>query len=91
MFVSGVTKTAWHLQQRRKICSFIEGSRKRESPDSGRESVDQLLQSLRTAEKRRVGRAERGLDSLRWLVQRGRASSLEEQISFVVVAEGEEI
>ncbi len=64
-----VTKAVRHLQQRRKMCCFIEGSCKRESPDSGRESVDQLLKALRAAEKWRVGRAERGLDPLRWLVQ----------------------
>ncbi len=73
-----------------KFCSFIEGSRKRESPDSGRESVDQLLQALRAAEKQRVGRAERGLDPLRWLVQQRRLR-VSKSKDLVVVAEGEEI
>ncbi len=45
---AGLTKTARHLQQSRKICYFMKCSGKRESPDSGRESMDQLLHA-RTA------------------------------------------
>ncbi len=44
---------------------FYHSPLKGESPDSGRESVDQLLQAQRAAEKQRVGRAERGLNLLR--------------------------
>ncbi len=47
----GVTKATRICNNAAKFCSFIEGSRKRDSPDSGRESVDQLLQALRAAEK----------------------------------------
>ncbi len=46
-----VTKVVGALATTCDICSFIEGSRKRESPDSGKESVNQLLQALRAAEK----------------------------------------
>ncbi len=45
---AGLTKMARHLQQSRKICYFMKCSGKRESPDSGRESMDQLLHA-RTA------------------------------------------
>ncbi len=41
-----------------KVFALIEEFSKEKSPDSSRESVDQLLQALRAAEKRRVGRAE---------------------------------
>ncbi len=44
---------------------FYHSPLKGESPDSGRESEDQLLQALRADEKRQVGRAERGLVPLR--------------------------
>ncbi len=60
------------------------------SPDSGRKSVHQLLQVLRAAENRRVGRAERGLDLLQWLFHWRRLRVLKSKDP-VVVAEGEEI
>ncbi len=74
------------LHERQKCCSFIEGSHKRESPDSGRESMDQQLQALRAAEKRRVGRAERGLDPLQWPIQWRRLRVSKSQY-LVVIAE----
>ncbi len=55
-----------------KKCDLVEEFSEEKSPDSGRESVDQLLQALRAAETRRVSRAERVLDPLRWLIQRRR-------------------
>ncbi len=67
---------------------FFHSPLKGESTDSGRESVDQLKQVLQAAEKWRVGRVERGLDPMRWLVQwrRLRVSKSE---YFVVIAEEE--
>ncbi len=69
---------------------FYHSLLKGESPDSGRESMDQLLQVLLAVEERRVGRSERGLNPLRWLVQwrRLRVSKSE---NLVVVAKREEI
>ncbi len=48
----------------KKFTVLKKSSQKREMPDSDRESVDQLLQALRAAEKRRVSRAEKSLDPL---------------------------
>ncbi len=52
--------------------------------------MDQLLQALRAAEKWQVGRAERGLDPLHWLIQRRRLRVSKSE-DLVVIAEGEEI
>ncbi len=72
---AGLDKKAWHLQQRRKISSFIGGSCKRELPNSGRESVDPLLREAAS----QPSRARSG--SAAMVRSTAKASNLEERRS----------